>query len=239
MGLRDRVRKAVQQTWYRGVDYGWAMREIGRGIARPSLPHRFTEGDLAPVLLLPGVLENWTMMRRIAELLSLAGHPVHALPELRRNTVSVVEASALGSAYLAANELRGVVLVAHSKGGLIGKRMLLGDVDGRIERLVTVSTPFGGSSLAVLIPHRTIRSLRPDDATIVELAGHTEVNERIVSIFPTFDPHIPGGSSLDGAKNVPLETSGHFRVLGEPAVVDAVVNAVGDAGGDGAGGGSA
>lgn len=219
------MRQALSQAWYRGVDYAWLLRETGRGLVDPRLPEKYSQGDLAPVLLLPGVLERWTMMRRLADRLNALGHPVHAVPELRNNTVTVPEASALGTAYLAARALNGVLLVAHSKGGLIGKHMLLADVERRIDRLVAVASPFGGSSLARLIPHRTVRIFRPDDVTIVELAASAVVNDRITSIYPSLDPHIPGGSHLVGARNVEIGTVGHFRVLADPTVIAAVVAA--------------
>jgi hypothetical protein len=53
----------------------------------------------------------------------------------------------------------------------------------------------------------------------VALAEDRDVNRRIVSVFGEFDPHIPGGSFLAGAKNVRLETGGHFRVLAHPRVM--------------------
>lgn len=225
MRAKGRASRALRRSWYRGVDYAWALREIGRGLADPALPSRYARGDLSPALLLPGVLENWTMMRAIAERLHAAGHPVHALAALDRNTVSVPAASALGSAYLAERGLRGTILVAHSKGGLIGKHMMLADAERRIDRLIAVSTPFAGSSLARLLPHRTIRALGPGDPTIVALGGRRDVNDRITSIYPSFDPHIPAGCRLEGATNVQLESAGHFRVLGDPAVIAAVLEA--------------
>lgn len=223
-----RIARALGHAWYRGIDYAWALREIARGLADPGLPLQYASGSAAPVLLLPGVLENWTMMRGIASRLNAAGHPIHALHELGRNTVTVPEASALGTAYLLAEDLNRVILVAHSKGGLIGKHMMLGGEGHRIDRLVAVSTPFGGSGLARLIPHPVISAFDPRDATIVDLAARSEVNERIVSIYPEFDPHIPGGSRLEGARNVALRSAGHFRVLGDPAVISAVLDAVSD-----------
>ena len=48
------------------------------------------------------------------------------------------------------------------------------------------------------------------------------MNARIVSAYGSFDPHIPGGSALPGARNVILETMGHFRVLGDARVLDEV-----------------
>ena len=58
------------------------------------------------------------------------------------------------------------------------------------------------------------------DRSIVALASEEEVNARIVSVFGAFDPHIPAGSELAGAKNVQLDTGGHFRILNDPRVLD-------------------
>lgn len=90
---------------------------------------------------------------------------------------------------------------------------------------MTVATPFSGSVLARLVPHPVVRAFVPEDDTIVELAGRDEVNRLITSICPAFDPHIPSGSRLEGATNVPVAAMGHFRVLADPEVIDAVVAA--------------
>jgi hypothetical protein len=119
-----------------------------------------------------------------------------------------------------------VVIVAHSKGGLIGKQVLLDDVEGRVRRLVAIATPFSGSVLARLVPSRPVRAMGPDDATILALAGRPEINHLITSICPSFDPHIPTGSHLEGATNIPVAAIGHFRVLADPDVLDAVIAAV-------------
>lgn len=68
--------------------------------------------------------------------------------------------------------------------------------------------------------------LRPSDPTIMALAARTDVNDRIVSIYPSFDPHIPAGSELEGAVNVPVRAMGHFRILEDAEVLDAVEGAV-------------
>jgi hypothetical protein len=69
------------------------------------------------------------------------------------------------------------------------------------------------------MPGRTLRAFSPDDPSILSLAELRDVNARIVSIYASFDPHIPEGSELIGAKNVRLETGGHFRVLAHPRVL--------------------
>ena len=52
------------------------------------------------------------------------------------------------------------------------------------------------------------------------------MNDRIVSIFGEFDPHIPEGSALPGATNITLPTGGHFRILSDPATLKFVLEAV-------------
>jgi triacylglycerol lipase len=118
------------------------------------------------------------------------------------------------------------VLVAHSKGGLIGK-YLMADLDPhrRVESMVAVATPFGGSRYAPDLVLKGLRAFSPRDATTVLMAKNVEVNTRITSIYATFDPHIPEGSELPEARNIEVPTGGHFRILAEPAVIDHVLAA--------------
>lgn len=225
MPIAERLHRLARRGWFWGADYRYVTRAFGGGLVRRAVPARYRQGSGRPVLLVPGVLEDWTMMRPVAERLSRAGHPVHTLPELRRNTATLVDGAAIAAAYLVARDLTDVVLVAHSKGGLVGKLLMLGEQGHRVRSLVAVATPFAGSTLARLIPWSVVRSLGPDDAFIRELADRVEINGRITSISPAFDPHIPGGSALEGAVNVEVAAMGHFRVLADPEALAAVVEA--------------
>jgi triacylglycerol lipase len=206
-------------------DYPNAIRMRGLGFAAP-VPAFYCGGTARPVVMVPGVFERWNFLRPIANRLAEAGHPVHVIPELGINAGAIPVAARRVNAFLAAHDLRGVALVAHSKGGLIGKAAMLEDADGRIDRLVAVATPFRGSRMAhfTLVP--PLRVFRPTHPVIRRLVAEREVNARITSIFPSFDPHIPEGSSLEGGTNVRLHVVGHFRVLEDPEAIDAVLAAV-------------
>lgn len=221
----ERTRLLARRGWYWAADYRYIARAQGRGLVSREVPDAYSRGDRPPVVLIAGVLEPWTLLRPIADRLNAAGHPVQVIPELAYNVITVAEASELAAGMLAARRLRDVILVAHSKGGLVGKHMLAADSEGRIRHLIAVATPFAGSTLAWLVPSPTIQALRPEDPTIVELTAQPELNARITSIYPSFDPHIPGGSYLEGATNVPVQAIGHFRILRDPEVLDAVVAA--------------
>lgn len=203
------------------ADYSNAMRlRLRPHGARP--PAWWARGDRAPVMLLPGVFEPWHYLSPIGNRLNRAGHPVIALPELGRNQLRVTEGAAVARRVLHERDLRGVVLVAHSKGGLIGKLLLSLDADERIERLVAVATPFRGSTMASWMLTRPLRDFRISDATIVSLADAGTVETRITSIYPLFDPHIPEGSRLPGARNVPLRMAGHFAPLLSAAALEVI-----------------
>ncbi len=218
MNLRRQARIALG-------DYPNAIRMRGLGFAA-RVPASYASGSGRPVVLIPGVYERWHFLRPIANRLVEAGHPVHVVRELGINDRAIPRSAARVLASLEAHDLRGVALVAHSKGGLIGKAAMLDDREGRIDRLVAVATPFSGSRMADLMVVPALRVFRPSHPVIRRLVAEREVNARITSIFPSFDPHIPEGSTVEGGTNVRLDVVGHFRVLEDPATLDAVLRAV-------------
>jgi hypothetical protein len=261
----------LQRGWWWAADYAYATaRQLAilstpwtLGRPRPA-PRAWRNGadDLPEVILLPGVYEHWTFLRPLGDALNAAGHRVRVVHGLGMNRRGIVETSErLGRALAGKPPAQaGRVLVAHSKGGLIGKHLLIssgaaaaaaieaaaggdpGDAAagapappeaGAPSRaplgllgLVAVCTPFHGSPLAGLFFVRSIRAFLPDDETIVMLGNEQSVNGRIVSVFGRFDPHIPDGSALDGATNVLVPASGHFRVLGSARTHAAVIDGV-------------
>lgn len=202
--------------------YGSRKFAYGR-IAR--LRRLFPAGEKAPVLLIPGVYETWDFLRPLATKLSAAGHPIHVLSDLRRNTMPVTDAAALAARYLVDHDLRDVVIVAHSKGGLIGKYLMLRhDPEGRVARMIALATPFSGSSRARYFLNRSLREFMPTQATLAMLTADDTVNKRITSIYGVLDAHIPEGSELVGARNIRVPVIGHFRILTDQRVIGVVVD---------------
>jgi pimeloyl-ACP methyl ester carboxylesterase len=215
----------VVRDWFAwGLDYDYVGYWMTRSTLGRADPERYllSAGSKAPVVLLPGVYERWQFLRPLADHLSGGGHPVHVVPALRWNTASVIESARIVSELIAERDLRGAIIVAHSKGGLIGKSAMLQDPQGRIDRMVAIATPFSGSVYARFLIGATLRAFSPRNATLMAMGAQLEVNSRITSIWGRFDPHIPGGSALSGATNIRLRSSGHFRILGTQELRTAV-----------------
>jgi triacylglycerol lipase len=210
----------------RVVDYAWAYR-LRFGALRGSDPALLLPGSLRPIVLLPGVYETWHFLETVGVHLNGLGYPVHVVPAFGRNLRPIPEMAELAGDYIEQQDLRDVAIVAHSKGGLIGKTLMLADDRGsRIARMVAINTPFGGSDYAHLVPIRTLREFVPTHETIVTLTRNAAVNRHITSIYSSWDPIIPNGSVLDGATNLELPITGHFRILDRPDLLAAVERAV-------------
>ncbi len=213
--------------WVRDYVYA-AGRQLRSAVSRVS-PAEFLSGTGRPVVVIPGIYEDWRFMLPLIRELHGAGHPVHVVTVLQRNRLAVPKAAALIAAHLRRLDLRDAVIVAHSKGGLIGKYAMMSlDPDRRVSRMVAVCSPFLGSRYASYMLLPSLRALSPRSAVTLQLSREQSVNERITSVYGLFDPHIPEGSALPGARNVRLDTGGHFRILAHEDTI-AVVLAEADA----------
>lgn len=220
--------KLREFAWGIGLDYAWAFSTRAGYLRERTPPPALSEGAARPVLLIPGVYEPWRYLLTIGRRLHAAGHPVHALPELGYNVLPIAETAALAQRYLDDNDLRGVAIVGHSKGGIVGKHMMaFDDVEHRIDRMVAIASPFSGSTRAKYVPVRPLRPFLTTDALLGNLAANLELNSRITSIYTEADHVIPNGSELAGATNVVIPLVGHFRLLSDPRVLDMVERAVG------------
>ncbi|MRG59841.1 alpha/beta fold hydrolase [Agromyces sp. CFH 90414] len=239
-------------AWWRRAliwcaDYAYAgWRQLAVLTAwRP--PRRWLRGEdaLPDVVLVPGVYEHWTFLRPLGDRLNRAGYrvrTVHGMGVNRRPILPTADRLARALARRPAPPA-GRVIVGHSKGGLIGKQVLVtaeaatGDRRSSSDEgahrvqvahlgllgVVAIATPFSGTRLARYLADPSVRAFLPDDPVIVSLGRSSSVNARVVSIAGPFDPHIPDGSLVDGATNVVVPTPGHFRILGAPETAEAVI----------------
>lgn len=222
-GVSTRISPLRKAMWWL-QDYLYAAGWQVRGVLSRVQPGSFHQGHRQPVVIIPGVYENWQFMMPLIQCIHDAGHPVHVVTVLQRNKLEVPVAARMVAQHIEEAGLQDAAIVAHSKGGLIGKyTMLMLDPEQRIDRMITVCTPFSGSRYARYMLLPTLRIFSPRNALTLELAREEAINSRITSVYGPFDPHIPEGSVLPGATNIELPTAGHFRILGDPETARIIV----------------
>ena len=239
------------------ADYGYMVQGAALSVFHHIPPKHYldfvVEGKV-PVILIPGILGKWGFMKRLGDKISLEGHPVYVVPELGINIFSIPSSAKMlrtflvhafskkhivpkvspGAlkirAFIEARNIKGVVLVAHSKGGLIGKYLLAHyNDDQRVLGMVAVATPFSGSAMAKLVPHDAFRELKNDSEVIRDLEKHQEVNKKIISVIPEYDNHVwaERGSFLEGAReNIEVPVHGHHRVIFSKKVQEIVLRSI-------------
>ena len=230
--LRDVALSAVFGITDAAFLPGW--QRLGRKARAWILHDRDHRIDGPPVLLLPGVHESPRFLDPFAALALAQNRRPHVITALGHNSDRITATAELAADYLERHDLRDALIIAHSKGGLVGKQLMTWErTRHRLVGMVAVATPFSGSVYATRAPTRALRDFSPTDATLRDLAANRAANREVVSVYPAFDPQIPHGSELaDARANVRLPVAGHFRVLGHPqlwALLRATLSATGGA----------
>lgn len=209
----------------------WAWWQL-RSLLPLPVPRRWRTGEYT-VVMIAGLATNWRFMWQLGDALSRAGFRVEVLPQLGRMTADVADLATEVMRALRASEYdRPVVLVTHSKGGLVAKRVLLRDPECElVAGAVTLSAPFQGAVAARLVrgEFRSLRNvvkMRPGTPSTLEFAGRSEANSRIVTIAPLIDEIVGKRGPLPGARNIAVSAIGHNRLLAMPRVQQLVIREV-------------
>ena len=206
------------------VDYGYMVRGALTGLVYFHPPQHYlghrTEGKF-PVVIIPGIFGRWSFMKPIGDSISLLGHPVYIVPKLGYNLFSIPLSAEIVEKVISTishkEGEKGIILVAHSKGGLIGKYFLAHhNQNKKVIGMVSIATPYSGSSMAKLFPSITpFKELDIESNVLRDLERHSIVNQNIISLFPEYDNHVwaKQGSFLEGAINRAVPVHGHHRVV--------------------------
>ncbi|HEX8993892.1 MAG TPA: alpha/beta fold hydrolase [Candidatus Paceibacterota bacterium] len=210
--------------------------------------------EKTPIIIIPGIMGKWGFMKWMGDRISRQGYPVYVIPELGYNMSSIpLSAEILDSVVVRVepedmplhqhihhsahavkqlvekHDLKGAIIVAHSKGGLIGKYLLTHFNEGkRILGMIAIASPFSGSEMAKLVPYAPFTELEEESPVIQDLEKHHRINKKIVSIMPEYDNHVwaKEGSYLDGALNIQVPVKGHHKVVFSNVVFDAVLHSI-------------
>ena len=214
------------------LDYFYAIYVIGKTFILRVEPRHYLEHIVeakVPIILIPGIFEKWHFLKYFADALSELGHPIYILNHLGYNRKEISHSAQIVREFIEEKELKNIIILAHSKGGLIGKELLLHhNNDMRVINLIAVASPFRGSKIARGMPVRALRELAPGGHILEKQNIQTGVNQKIISIYGSFDNHIwPGDSShLENAENIQVTIYGHHKILANKKVRKIILDKV-------------
>ena len=215
------------------VDYTHLIKGHGLMFIHHTPPSHYLghiKEGLVPVIILPGIFGRWAFLKPLADHISLLGHPVYIVPKLGNNLGDIPTSSGIVRDLINEKLIQKAVIVAHSKGGLIGKYLLAHDNQGNaVTGEVALATPFSGSAIVKLVPHYSYKELSADSKIIQYLNSHVAVNKKIISIIPQYDNHVwhDKGSFLEGAlDNIYVNDRGHHKLLADKLVWDVIIKSI-------------
>ncbi len=213
-------------------DYVYMIHGVVTGLTYIAPPSPKTNNNLTqknPLIILPGIFNKWGIMKKLVDTLHNEGHPIYVVPKLGFNMHTIAHSSQLVAEIIREENLKNVIFVAHSKGGLIGKYFLMHhNSNNNAIGLISIATPYSGSSMGKLVPLLAVRELSEDSSVIKDVMSKSDVNSKIVSIYPEYDNHVwsEQGSYLEGAKNVPVSVHGHHKIVFDPEVIALVLSSI-------------
>jgi triacylglycerol lipase len=207
------------------------------GTQAPAVRALFAQDPLAariPVVLVHGLVDNrsvFTVMRRSLRRRGFAQVCTWNYSPLLRDVESA--AAALDAHIERICQETGhdrVHVVGHSLGGLVARYLVQRlDGDRRVESLVTLGTPHGGTRWAQVLPTPLVRQLRPGSPLLQELAEPAPgCRTRITAVYSDLDPVLVPSrvGRCDHpdlqARNVLVRGVGHMSLPIHRAVVDEV-----------------
>ncbi|MGH8800796.1 MAG: lipase family alpha/beta hydrolase, partial [Casimicrobiaceae bacterium] len=175
-------------------------------------------------LLLHGVLCNAGIWHRLVRHLASRGiDGVYALsygPPLASIEVFVEQVAAKIDAVAAMTGAHGVMIIAHSMGGLVARAYLRKHGAARIVRVLTIGTPHHGSVEASFGMGTSLAQLRPGNPWLEALNRGPLPSVPLVSLWSWHDSMVVPQTSarLEGSVDVPLKGIGHNALLGDATV---------------------
>jgi triacylglycerol lipase len=199
--------------------HGFITVSFGHFMKRPE---SWKKGS-KDLILIQGINESYYCLSFLASHFNSKGYKVHTpLSGLLHDDIEVLAQRVMD--YIAEHHIKDFEILAHSKGGLVGKHVLdqLSGSGARI-RLWSLSTPFKGM-YAAHIPIWNLKQMKTSHEFIANLYNNKETHQNVISIYPRFDQMIFPASSahLEDAQNYEIKDNGHLAVCFSQETVDLI-----------------
>ena len=197
-------------------EYIFMIHNYCRSFMPMSVPNSWQNGERGDVILIQGFNERLFTFKKIGNFVNALGYKVYHIKKLDRNFITLAEGVKIIKQFILENNLEEVVLLSHSKGGLIGKYLIDDtEVNTYIKCSISIATPYHGSILGRL-RWLSLYELMPNALHYKTMHLTTENNYKIFNLYPRIDNHVIPNRNLilKGANNIQIDVIGHSRIMG-------------------------
>ncbi len=201
-------------------DYAYVAAGHLRSLGNPHSPQHWLDNPdaVGDVVLIQGLYERWHFLKPLGELLNKNGYRVHIVKSIRLNRQRINQESQKLHEYMADENLKNAIFVAHSKGALVALDYMLklSDDPDHKYKLIAIAAPFSGSNIGRIARFSAVQELLPSNEIIKNMLSHSKLPSlEITSLYPSYDNHVwhHRGSILDGFDNIEHPERGHTKIL--------------------------
>lgn len=194
-------------------DYAFTLERHVYALRHSQPPSHWLEGTKGDMVIIHGYGEVWTHWERIATHFNEKGYRIHFLKELGRNLESLENTCPRVSNYITTHNLQNIILLSHSKGGIIAK-CILDTQPEKIKYSITLAVPYGGTIFGYFRLNNLGEAI-PGKIWTTEISKENKYNHKIYNFYPKFDNHILPNKhlTLPGAHNKKLSIIGHANIM--------------------------
>ncbi len=199
--------------YYAVIDIYLILRNHVLAFLTPHPPQSWSVGDKGDVILLQGHNAEWVSLKKIGKAIHKKGYRIHFVEKIGSDMKSVPEATKDVEEYIHKNKLENIIVIGHSKGGIIAISLLKNkEIAPRITRIINIAGPIKGMLASSLIP--SVSDLVPTSEVISHLEDGIN-KKKIVNLYPRVDDFVLPNSSLtdDGMINKQIPVIGHVRIV--------------------------
>lgn len=187
-----------------------------------SPPKEWQLGSKGDVVIVHGWAGRWAYVWDLGNYVNKLGYKVHVLPKLGRNFKKVRIGTKILEEYLRKNDVRGVILLAHSKGGIICKSFMdTSKLASKVRKVITISTPYNGTLLGYLLVGGLFEQA-PTSSLTSQLRKDKRFNHLFVNLIAKRDNLVIPNKNLvlEGALNKTVDVEGHMLILQSSQLLD-------------------
>ena len=172
------------------------------------------------IIFIQGIGNKWSFIKHLIDQLSI-NHKCFVIKDFGFQFNNIPHSALLLNNFIKENNIKKCILICYSKGGLIATDFMLKFNNSTIKNVITIGTPYSGSSVAKLIPHNSYRELLPNSEFISQLQNNIKNKDnkntlhRIISIISKYDNFVTPSQNcyLEGGTNILVNQSGHHKIL--------------------------